>query len=374
MNGYQRSNNLNVKTKYSVKSPKQIRSKCRLSSNYLEYAFHQLRSTSGEGAGPDNVKFDSYSTTMWRHHFNRLATSITNETYKVGPTMDLKKEKEGGGYRKIQINNVIDRVASKACLNAVTEIVDKGFEDFSYGFRPHRGIQDVYEKVKSLYGQGLTHVGTFDVVKAFDNLLMANVRRALNSKDLPHKVNWLANEILHGAKDRNRLVGVSQGNPLSGMFFNLVMDSHYDKVILSKINDCLKVIRYVDDVIVIGRTKELVEGAIAESVGILARINLGTAKLQVCDLNQEKIELLGLTASSDNNTLKYELTDSAWITLDKKLDNAYSQPDPPNVIKLTLSGWRKAKPISWTSKDQSKLESILDKHGLTMNPRNTNQE
>ena len=359
-----------VSPKQEYSYPKILPQKIKwLSKEHLKRTFTIIRSTAGGAPGADGVNIDSFTELEWDHRINKLATAIRKETFKVGPTRLVPVAKEPGGFREIQIYNLIDRIASKACSDVIDNAVDKGFEDFSYGFRRGRGIHDVFAKISNCYSEGMKDVITFDVVKAFDSIPLRQLSALIEQLKIPAIAKALANEVIRGTKDRNRLIGISQGNALSGLFFNMYMDRYFDQEIKNHLTEEVQLFRYVDDIVIVGANKEAAAKLHDICSNVISKKGLKIAKIQISNLETESIEVLGLTLCSDRDKISYRLTESSWTKLSSKLEEAHLHPDPPTSLTRTISGWKEAnKLVSWSEGYQLRLDELMVKHGIHVKP------
>ena len=85
-------------------------------------------------------------------------------------------------------------------------------------------------------------------------------------------------------------------------------------------------------------------------------------------MDDNNISLLGLTMAGDNHNIRFTLADSSWSHLRESLDEAHNHPDPVNLSRLIVLGWKNAsKPVIWSTEEESRLESLLRDQGF--NPR-----
>lgn len=57
--------------------------------------------------------------------------------------------KPGGGVRELGIPTVTDRLIQQALLQVLQPLIDPGFSDHSYGFRPNRRAHDAVYRAQS---------------------------------------------------------------------------------------------------------------------------------------------------------------------------------------------------------------------------------
>ena len=339
-----------------------------LSKKHLNNIYHELRTTSGTTSSPDGVSFSSLSERDWEIRISKLAKSIKNESYKPGPTKPVNITKLDGGIRTIQVSNHIDKIPQRACLKALTPSMESRFVDWSYGFRPNRSHTMIFEKIADGYRNGLVYACHYDVVKAFDTVRVSSLRRLLSQlPGVEPEVMGLTKTLLLGTKP-DRLIGLNQGEALSGLLFNFYVNEFHDVKMDKEISEEVQIYRYADDLCVIGKSKDLVEQTVTKSINYLNEANLEVVKKEVVDLRSNKIDLLGLTLKGNESNIDFSLPNSTWKKLSLSLDEAHKDPNPIHQIKRIVSGWKQAShPMTWTVQDDKRLESILRNHGITMN-------
>ena len=337
-----------------------------LSKKHLQHTFNELRSNGKTSSSPDGISFSSLTEREWEIRISKLAKSIKNDTYKPGTTKPVNIDKPCGGFRTIRISNHTDKIVQRACLEILTPIIDPTFVDWSYGFRPKCNHNQILVKLAEDYSNGLIYVCHIDIKKAFDSVRIQSISKMLNNYNLTDNVLMLTKTLLLGT-DPHRLVGLNQGEALSGILFNLFMHNKHDSKI-STLSNTMKIYRYADDICIIGSSKELVENAVQESTTLITKAGLSFEKSNLISLNDDKIELLGLTLKGNGNSIEYSLPESSWTRLSLSLDEAHNHPNPISQIQMIVSGWKQAlHPKILTVQEVRRLEGIIRNHGINMN-------
>lgn len=180
-----------------------------------------------------------------------------------------------GDFRPITLTPVMlrlfHRVLAKRLMTNVT------INDMQRGFIPSDGCYEntalLYELMRKAREKHQTlHVAFLDVKKAFDSVSMAAIARALVAKGLPRE---FSEYVLNSYKESETILqyeetshkirpnrGVKQGDPLSPIIFNLVIDQVLDALpddvgFPLRINDqvhCVKAMAFADDLILVTRT------------------------------------------------------------------------------------------------------------------------
>ena len=346
-----------------------------LSKKHLHQTFNELRSNGKTSTGPDGISFSSLTEREWIIRISKLAKRIKDQTYKPGTTKPVNIVKPTGGSRTIQVSNHIDKIPQRACLKALTSTMEERFADWSYGFRPNRSHNKIFEKIADGYKNGFIYACHYDVVKAFDSVRISSLRRLLSElTSVDSQVMWLTRTPLL-ASSPHRLVGLNQGEALSGLLFNFYVNEFHDVKMDKELNGDVQIYRYADDLCVIGRSKELVEQTVSKSINYLNESGLNVTCDSIVDINEDYFELLGLTVKGNGHNIEYSLPESSWTRLSLSLDEAHNHPNPTSQIQMIVSGWTQAlHPKILTVQEVRRVESIIRSHGINMNNLITNQD
>ena len=156
--------------------------------------------------------------------------------------------KPGGGQRELGIPTVTDRLIQQALLQVLQPMIDPGFSEHSYGFRPGRRAHDAVLAAQSYIQSGRKIVVDVDLEKFFDrvnhDILMDRVRKRIGDDGVCRLVRAYLNAgIMDGGVVVERHEGTPQGGPLSPLLANLLLDE-VDKALEAR-GHCF--VRYADD-------------------------------------------------------------------------------------------------------------------------------
>jgi RNA-directed DNA polymerase len=156
--------------------------------------------------------------------------------------------KPEGGERKLGIPTVTDRLIQQALLQVLQPLLDPGFSDHSYGFRPGRSAHQAVLAAQQYIHSGRGIVVDVDLEQFFDrvdhDLLIARLSRKVTDRGVLRLVRAYLNSgtLIDGvvvASER----GTPQGGPLSPLLANVLLDE-VDKE-LERRGHCF--VRYADD-------------------------------------------------------------------------------------------------------------------------------
>jgi len=393
-----------------------------LSSIHLRTVMNKVVWQGGKAPGPDGLTFPSLSMAQWNSKLRFLGYIIKNQAYQPGPTRPVEIPKFNGKKRIIQVPNFIDKVAARACMEALSDVCENMFVDWSYGYRPGRSHVHVLKNIQKDYQDGCVYIAHYDARDAFDNINVSKLKALIRELPVNDKVKSLAEGIVSkGVADdglgkdfcdmcENTLalnggyavtsqaelvgksfgnidciteyyeqhdisckqLGISQGNSLSGLMYNLFLHNFHDKVINSYLNNGLRIYRYADNFICVGKEENAVNELASMSMGLLIRVGIQCRCDETVNINNKILELLGLTVIAEDNNITFDLTESSWTRLDQVLDEALTHPSPSKQTTLITNGWKQSSyPVTWSVRHQERLDDLLSKYGVNAPlPRN----
>ena len=148
---------------------------------------------------------------------------------------------------------------------AIEPIFEAMFLPSSYGFRPGRGCKDALREVDRLLGEGYTFVVDADLRSYFDSIphdsLMERVEaRISDGRVLALLKGWLEQDIFDGMQSWTPTGGTPQGAVISPLLANLYL--HPLDVLMKDKGH--RMVRYADDFVVLCRSRDEAEAALAE--------------------------------------------------------------------------------------------------------------
>ncbi|RME96635.1 MAG: CRISPR-associated endonuclease Cas1, partial [Alphaproteobacteria bacterium] len=249
-----------------------------LSPDTLRRAFLKVLRNGGM-AGGDGESGEAFAGAL-EANLARLAFEIEHGLYRPGPLRRFPIEKPGGGERWLAVPCVADRVVQTAAAEVLSAFLEPQFEDSSYGYRPGRSVRQAIDRVAFLRRQGYHWVVDGDIRAFFDrvphDLLLRKLTEITGDPDLSALVGlWLESFSETG-------VGLAQGSPVSPVLANLHLDA-LDEAFDER-RTSLRLVRYADDFLLLARSREGAEKALAQVARELARAGL--------ELNPEKTRIV----------------------------------------------------------------------------------
>jgi RNA-directed DNA polymerase len=287
--------------------------------------------------------------------------SLKKRGYKSSPLRRVEIPKKNGKKRKLGIPTMKDRAMQALYLLALEPVSETTADPNSYGFRPERATADAREQgFKALANKHRAEwVLEADIKGCFDNIshkwLLENVpidRKILNE--------WLKAGVIYNEKFTETVTGTPQGGIISPTLSNLALDG-LEKVLNQNFhhpqylgngsgkakNPKVNFIRYADDFIITGNSKELLENKVKPLVESFLKergLELSPEKTRVTHIN-EGFDFLGWNFRKYNSKLLIKPSKESVKSILEKVKgifNSNKNAKTENVIHLlnpVITGW-----------------------------------
>ncbi|KJK25360.1 DNA polymerase [Burkholderiaceae bacterium 16] len=215
-------------------------------------AYQQVKANRGT-AGIDDETIVEFERNLSGNLY-KLWNRMSSGSYFPPPVKQVEIPKANGGFRKLGIPTVSDRIAQTVAKLIIEPILDPMFHPDSYGYRPGRSAKQAVAVTRQRCWR-YDWVVEFDIKAAFDQidhgLLMKAVRtRISESWILLYIERWLTAPF--EAEDGTRLPrerGTPQGGVVSPILMNLFMHYAFDRWMHRTYPQC-HFARYADDAVV----------------------------------------------------------------------------------------------------------------------------
>ncbi len=273
------------------------------SSGNLKQAYKRVKRNKGV-AGIDQMPTEKFAE-WFIEEGELLINDLLRGDYRPQGVKQVEIPKPKGGFRKLGIPTVTDRIIQQAIAQVLSPIYERGFSERSYGFRPRRNARMALQQASKYVTEGKAVVVDMDMKSFFDEVnhdrLMYQLSTRIKDKIFLRLIRkYLQSGILSGGLISQRTKGTPQGSPLSPLLSNIVLDE-LDKE-LEKRGHCF--VRYADDFSIYVRSQkagERVKESISTFITDKLKLKVNEQKSTVCDV--DKTVLLGHTILKDGNLI-----------------------------------------------------------------------
>lgn len=303
--------------------------------------FDRSAREAGQGAGPDGVTPPMLSRREVWGIFRLLSVMLLAGINVASAIRRVRIPKRTGGHRTISIRSIVARVVEAALNDAMAPFWEGIFSEQSYGFRPGRGVWDVFVALEMAVSQGYTVIAQDDVYHAFDELpiegIMAAHRQYIHDEQLLSFIEMT----LRGIEDPHRAKGIGQGGPYSPSSMNVLLHAVLDTQVSQQADDPLQ-FRYADNIAYMGRSVPDGRDAISHAQELLHAADLrlkGEDGHPVELAGGGEVRILGLVLSLADGRVQYGLDEDCWDNLRMGLRKAHTKDSPSMVALQVVQGW-----------------------------------
>ena len=225
-----------------------------LSKENLNRAYQKVVANKGAG-GIDGITVEELGDYI-RENKDMIVTSIRNRTYMPKPVRRVYIPKENGKQRPLGIPTALDRTIQQAIAQPISDIYEKIFSEYSYGFRPGRSCHDAIRQALYYLNEGYEWVIDIDIEQFFDKVnhdkLIQILREQVNDSTTLNLIRkYLKAGVMEKGVEKATITGVPQGGPLSVVCSNVYLDQ-LDKELEQR---GLRFTRYADDVLIFTKSE-----------------------------------------------------------------------------------------------------------------------
>jgi len=262
----------------------------------LEAAWDRVWANDG-AAGVDRQSIERFEAHA-DEYLAELGQALREGDYRPQPIRRVEIPKGDGRTRPLGIPTVKDRIAQTGAKLVLEPIFEATFRPNSYGFRPGRGCRDALREVAQLIADGHTHVVDADFESYFDSIpherLMQRVEeRVSDGRILGLLRGWLKQDIMRGLERWTPEEGTPQGAVISPLLANIYLHP-LDELMVAR---GYRMVRYADDFVVLCKSREEADAALAEIIAWVAEngLRLHPDKTHVgdCLVKGQGFEFLG---------------------------------------------------------------------------------
>lgn len=264
---------------------------------YLRAGFKAVKKNGGS-PGADGVTVDEFGSSL-KEEMEQLAEELAGWRYKPSPVrrVEIPKPGKGAGVRLLGVPCVKDRVVHATIKQLLEPILDPGFSNNSFGFRPGRSQRQAVEAGQRIVKSGKEYVVDIDLSKFFDRVNHDRLIYLLSGHVDDKRILRLIGMILRSGimKDGQVMLseeGTPQGSPLSPLLSNAVLDE-LDKELERR---GLEFCRFADDCNIYVRSPKAAErvmGSISKFIEKKLKLKINRDKSKVA--HSSEVKFLGMT-------------------------------------------------------------------------------
>jgi RNA-directed DNA polymerase len=234
-----------------------------------------------------------------REELQRLHERLRDGNYRPAPVRRSWIPKPGSSEKRpLGIPTVRDRVVQTSLVHVIEPILDATFHERSFGFRHGRSCHDALRCVEELLAAGYVYVVDADLKGYFDTIpkdrLLEIVRQKISDRRVLGLIRqYLDQGIMEELREWTPETGVPQGAVLSPVLSNAYLNPLDHQ--MAELG--YQMVRYADDFVILCRTPDEAEKALAEvrkwveSNGLA----LHPEKTHIVDAREKSFSFLGYT-------------------------------------------------------------------------------
>ena len=268
-------------------------------SDVLGRAWAQVYRNQG-ASGIDHTTVDQVKEYGVTRLLDELAAELREGRYRPLPARRVLIPKPGTTeQRPLSIPAVRDRIVQAATKIVLEPIFEADMHDCSFGFRPKRSAHDGLQVLVDEAWRGRRWVVETDIANCFEAIPHERLIQAIEERVCDQSVLKLLRVMLRAGVMsegvvRRQVTGTPQGGVLSPMLANVYLHQ-IDRV--WDIREHGVLVRYADDVVIMCRTREQAEDALAHLTGLLTELGLTPkpSKTRIVHLTEggEGLDFLG---------------------------------------------------------------------------------
>jgi group II intron reverse transcriptase/maturase len=260
-----------------------------LRRDVLGRAWAMVRANNG-APGVDALTLAAVEERGVARFLDEIADELREGCYRPLPARQVLIPKPGqpGALRSLAIASVRDRVVQAAVKIVLEPVFEAGFAECSFGFRPKRSAHDALQVVIDESWRGRRWVVETDIADCFTAIPQDRLMREVEKKVVDQSLLKLLRLMLGAGvmvdgSVRRSVTGTPQGGVISPLMCNVYLhqvDVAWDA------REYGVLVRYADDLLVMCKSRQQAEDALARLRVLLAELGLAPkeAKTRIVEL------------------------------------------------------------------------------------------
>lgn len=307
----------------------------------LRIAWDYLSTYGGSAPGPNDLTYGSLGSKSKWELMRHLSQRIKDGSYVPGKNRRVKIPKgRGPETRDLTLINIEDRVVQRAIVDTIQPIIDRTFDERSYGYRPNRGRWHAWADALAIQQREHRHWWlVMDIKDAFPSVplprLLDVLKRRLPSAD------GLLDLIERSIRQERQRKGLLQGAPLSPLLLNVYLDHFLDRT-WRKRHPKTPLLRTADDILILCTTEKetiMARQALEEILAPAGMLLKRSPKTGIRNVRNEQAEWLGFGMQLKGGKPCIFLTNNSLDQLHIKLSLAHHEPRTIRRAAAILRGW-----------------------------------
>ena len=308
----------------------------------------ERRQYGGQAHGVDGMTYNlSYGEMM--KVLRNTEKAILEQRYFPNKMRYVSIEKPNGGYRRLGIPTVIDRVVGRAVAEALRPVLAPALPRM---FGPTAGCQAILEAVKqNIEQRGWYWIAVDDIRNCYPSIPTTLADQTFNSMystwHVPETerqgIPWLVSRLVTGSNQQNNTT-LQQGGTLTPITAEIVLSNILDSQLETTSQDTTILHRYVDDIHIQGPDRTSANDAMTEAQRLLNShgLHLKNGGRMVKDIRHDSLTILGIEMKWTNGRICFSVPNRKWTELQEGLtiDNGGSLNQTQSKIIGFINAYR----------------------------------
>lgn len=219
----------------------------------------KFKNTSG---GIDGVSINSFEENL-QQNLLEIKNSLKNNSYIPEPYERIYIKKENKKFRPIALLSLKDKIVQNAVYLFYSHKFEKMFVNSSYAYREGKGHLKAINRIKDYIARKMLYFCSIDIDNFFDSIdrttLFQKTRVHFDNEYVQKLIEmWVLTGVVYNEKFIEQKKGIAQGGVISPLLSNLYL--HQLDLELS--NNNFVNVRYADNILLMGKTREEIEKAL----------------------------------------------------------------------------------------------------------------
>ena len=311
-------------------------------SNYtaLDTSFATVMKKS-DVAGIDGITPIQFAENRKRN-LQEISWAIKAGVFSADPVLQFELNKRDK-IREIGILTTKDRILARTFHKALAKLIEPFLDQTCFAFRSDRSALLAAQSAESLIKEGLIYAAKADVQDFFGTinreLLLSRLEPLIENEEVTRILKELIEAPFVVNHQTIESSGLSLGSPLSPVLSNYYLcgiDNYFGK------SESVRYLRYVDDILFLGKDEQSVKNAIGQLETLLADVYLELNPLKTRFTSIDSgFDYLGFRFNEQGMTASTEAERALLVILEEEWEVCRFRPKDERLaqLKQKLDGW-----------------------------------